>query len=586
MARPKQNVDAYGKSWSPIDIPNLEKAVKLYERLNYLQDHFAGSLSGSNKIMAQINEQAEIKQELEKTGIKLTEEQTKKVLELFRIRQAENKLANNSYGNITPQSTHLINRAQSITNNNGQTTLSMNNAGSFIAGAAQQHYAQRQMDNNLKYFQDIAKSMGRDPNSKMVSKLAENKTVNQLSESSGKFNTAASLIQVAANTFSKAVSTFSGLFFRGLHNQANVYEDTFTNISVRNGTTRGQYLKAQTRTPGMLNSMGLGNNVRVSDIQTMWNTLASQGIKVDLDSEKTLTRAIETAVTSTIVPYLNVSDEYFQQLVDQQPSLMKYVRGIGAATQEVSGNSVFVNKYLQDMIDNLAPMAAVAENTLGVQFAQMSGTYEALRSKGYSDALIGELYKGSASVYRDPLAALRSGNLDAQLAVVNGIANGIDFRDANQVSNQYLRSANFVANLTPEGKMSPIYAGASPTLLSTMGKVEMNERNISIEEAIAKGIETAEKTPRQADKKTEDYQNDVNNTLKQMQETELENLSTWLAAIYEQIGYWGDIVSVLLKGIAGVIGAKLIGGLFKGSRRFRSYRNRCRSCQWICKRSS
>jgi len=59
----KQNVDAFGKSWSPIDLPNLERAVKLYERLNYLQDHFAGSLSGTNKIMSQINEQAEIKEE-------------------------------------------------------------------------------------------------------------------------------------------------------------------------------------------------------------------------------------------------------------------------------------------------------------------------------------------------------------------------------------------------------------------------------------------------------------------------------------------------------------------------------------------
>ena len=29
MAR-KRNVDAYGKSWSPVDIPNLEKAVELY----------------------------------------------------------------------------------------------------------------------------------------------------------------------------------------------------------------------------------------------------------------------------------------------------------------------------------------------------------------------------------------------------------------------------------------------------------------------------------------------------------------------------------------------------------------------------
>ena len=26
----KRNVDAYGKSWSPFDIPNLERAIELY----------------------------------------------------------------------------------------------------------------------------------------------------------------------------------------------------------------------------------------------------------------------------------------------------------------------------------------------------------------------------------------------------------------------------------------------------------------------------------------------------------------------------------------------------------------------------
>ena len=79
MPRKKQNVEAYGKSWSPIDLPNLEKAIKLYERLNYLQDHFANSLSGSQAIMQQINEKTDIQNELQRLGIKLTEDQAKEV---------------------------------------------------------------------------------------------------------------------------------------------------------------------------------------------------------------------------------------------------------------------------------------------------------------------------------------------------------------------------------------------------------------------------------------------------------------------------------------------------------------------------
>lgn len=97
----KQNVDAFGKSWSPIDLPNLERAVKLYERLNYLQDHFAGSLSGTNKIMSQINEQAEIKEELQKLGIKHNEQELKQIIQLIQQRQNENRLMNTSYRGST-----------------------------------------------------------------------------------------------------------------------------------------------------------------------------------------------------------------------------------------------------------------------------------------------------------------------------------------------------------------------------------------------------------------------------------------------------------------------------------------------------
>ena len=91
MPRRKQNVDMYGKSWSPIDIPNLEKAVQLYERLNHLQNNFANSLAGSSKIWGQINEQADLQNELQKIGIKASKEQCEEILKDYceDIRQTE-----------------------------------------------------------------------------------------------------------------------------------------------------------------------------------------------------------------------------------------------------------------------------------------------------------------------------------------------------------------------------------------------------------------------------------------------------------------------------------------------------------------
>ena len=554
----KRNVDAYGKSWSPIDIPNLEKAIKLYERLNYLQDHFAGSLSSSNKIMAQINEQNEIQEELKKNGINLTEEECKKVLELFKIRQQENKLA--GMGKTLSGTSGIMQRAKSISNDNGQ-TLSMNNAGNFLAGVAQQRYTQRHMNENLKYFQDIAKQMGRDPNSKLTSKLAENKTVNELSKSAGKFNFAADIIQVAANTFSKAVSTFSGLFFRGLNKQANVYEDTFTNISVRTGTTRSQYFQNQIGTASNLYSSGLAGNIATSEVQEMWNRLAETG----MGQEKIFANALETVLTQKIVPYLDASDKYFQQLYNENPNLMKQIRGIGRATNELEGSSEVVTEHLQDLIKDVSPLATLANQELGVQLAKSTGMYQNLRKQGMTDYEIRQYMGSTYQVYTDPLAALKSGNIDQALAVVNMLGDHADMDDYGVNTEYLLRNSNWVSNLIPElsNGQSKLLSGILPSSVDNITRHRANMKNYDIEAAAAAGKAIADNIDLFGEKATDDYINDVNNTLKQIQSNELENLSTWLAAIYEQIGYWGDIVSVLLKGIAGVVGAKVIGGIGK-----------------------
>lgn len=556
MPRRKQNVEAYGKSWSPFDIPNLEKAVKLYERLNYLQDHFAGSLSGANKIMAQINEQTEIQEELKKNGINLTEAECKKVLELFKIRQQDNAALRQSQ--VLSASQLASTAGKNYTGyQSGRSVLNgaLNNAGSSYMNMRLQNDA----SSALRGAAISANKRGYTKGTAEYANYVNQYAADKMNGAADKYMKGANAIQLAADTFGKIVDVFGRLLKTGIENQKNVYEQTFTNIAVRTGMTRETYLKNELGTSNKLFSMGLGDNIKTSEVQKMWNTLANQG----LSQEQVLANAIDTVLTQTIVPYLDVTSSNFQYLVDQQPQLMKQVRGIGQASLAVSDNSVFVNKYLQDMIDNLSPMAALAENELGVQYAQISGTYANLRAQGLSDAEIGEAYKGAAQVYRDPLAALRSGNLDAQLAVINGVANEIDFRDSSQVNAEYLKGLNFVSNLTPEGKWSPIYAGMTNTLASVMTKVAFNERNPDIAKALAAGNDTADILNEIANRTTNNLTSGAYQTNKSLTETYLENIMTWVATISNQIGYWSEIISSILQGIAGIFGAKILGKLGK-----------------------
>lgn len=210
MAR-KRNIDAYGKSWSPIDIPNLEKAVKLYERLNYLQDHFAGSLSGSNKIMSQINERYDILNELQKMGIKLNEQQAKDILERLKIRQQENALAE--------KTNQIIDRSTLVNQNNGyKNTTNLNGMFSGFMGNAGQSYMNKRLENDASTaLRGAAISAGRKGYTKGTTEY--NQYVNEYASkkmegAAAKYETGANLIQVAADTFSKAVQTFGKLFFQ------------------------------------------------------------------------------------------------------------------------------------------------------------------------------------------------------------------------------------------------------------------------------------------------------------------------------------------------------------------------------------
>lgn len=582
MPRKKQNVEAYGKSWSPIDLPNLEKAIKLYERLNYLQDHFANSLSGSQAIMQQINEKTDIQNELQKLGIKLTEDQAKEVANLIKKRQEENQeldksnnLKKSTYGALTSDTVkNQYNRQQGYTRPDTsvyqQRSLQgfLNNASNIYTTGRQNKVYNQAVQSEINRI----KATGSIMSDADIQKAAElnikngkmgNEASQLLNKSAQGFSKGASVIQVAADTLLAGVNKLTNLFFAGVNKQSQVYEDTFTNISVRNRTTRSQYYDAQRGINDELQEQGLFNNVASSDVMQMWNTLASQGISINMESEESraqaTAKAIETVVTNTIVPYLNTSSASFQQFADQQPNLIKQVRGIGLTTQDISGSSIVANKYLQDMIDSLSPMGALAEQELGLQFAQMTGEYENLRAQGYSDALIGKLYSGAATMYNDPMAALNSGNLDLVMATANMIESGGDFRNAADVASAYNKSANFVSNLTPEGRLSSLYAGVTNTYLDVQGKTEMNERNADLNAAEEAGRQTAAQTEAKGNKAAEDLANDMNQTNQKLQELTMENISNEFATLKEFMGHWYDVIVTAIKGIAGTLAAGVIG---------------------------
>ena len=381
-------------------------------------------------------------------------------------------------------------------------------------------------------------------------------------------NLAAQGLQEAGELLQKGIRQLTSLFTTGINNQSNAYENTFTNISVRNGTTRSQYYGAQARVNNILGDMGLRNNIATSQVQEMWNTLASEGIKVDLTDQETTTRAIETILTNQIVPYLDMSSSYMQKLATDNPNLMKQVRGIGTSIQNVEGSNVVANDYLQNMMDSLSPMAELAEQEIGLQYADALGQLENLRNQGYSDSQIGELYNSLKTMVEDPYKALTSGDTLMSMTVADVIGSGKDLKDSGNMLRTYMYNLTGLANSVPEGNWSSLYGGI---LANNFGGgsaglwTTTNEKNISAYQSSQAGYSASSGVNSAASTATSAFTNDQNQTNKTLQNITLENLMNELSVINEWMGNWSTFIVNAIQGvgniIASVIGIKVGGSL-------------------------
>lgn len=386
---------------------------------------------------------------------------------------------------------------------------------------------------------------------------------------------AAQGLQTAGNILQAAGKTLYNIFRRGINKQSDAYENSFTNISVRNGTTRSQYYGAQANVNNVLSSMGLNENIGTSQVQEMWNTLASEGIKVDLTDQETTAKSIETILTNQIVPYLDMSSSYMQKLSDDNPTLMKQVRGIGTSIQNVEGSNVVANEYLQDMMNSLSPMAELANQEIGLQYADTLGQLENLRNQGYSDSQIGELYGNLKTMVDDPYAALTSGDTMQRITTANMLSSGADLHDSSAWLRQYMYSTTNMANQVPEGNWSSLYAGvlhSSLGGLSTSFWDTTNVKNINPWESSQAGYSARNGVNSAANTATESFRNNENQTNMTLQNITIENFMNELSVINEWLGNWTNVAVTAINGIKDIlitiatatIGSKLIGGKSSG----------------------
>lgn len=523
MPRRKQTYEAYGKVWSPVDIPNLEKAIRCLEKINDLSRNFADSLSGSEAISKQINDNFEAREELQKTGIKLNEEQTKQVLKELKARQQNNDELDDANDKLRK-------------NNN----ITWSNVGSTYADAKYKRYVQ----NN--------------PNASDA----------QLNKAASKFLLAGDVMQIAADTLHNSINTIVSVFTSGLEAQRNIYNSTFQNVSVRTGTTRSTYYANQRALPSTLQSQGLYNNVKVSEVMDMWNKLADIG----MNQEQMFTNALDSVITAKIVPYLDVTSRDVNILNTRlDGSFIKQIRGINQASLDLAGNNFTTQELLQTLVDQVQPMSDESLQNLTKGSAELSALINKLTPEYGADAAMSiatQLYKYQK--YSDEV--MRSGTPIEKQGYISMYQAGRNPYDMSQLND--IAALDIYGSYYQWAQRFPGYTDARSGLMTSYGANAIGANRdilMGTYNAINKGI-TPYSLWQSTEIKDEDWKkyyqnalnnlaNDQNQTEKTLQETLLENMSTDLAIWAQQSGIFYDVVKTALTSIIGLLGSLLVNGI-------------------------
>lgn len=359
--------------------------------------------------------------------------------------------------------------------------------------------------------------------------------------------------------------------------QASVYRDTYTNVSVRTGINRQTYYDNQWNLNNRLSSLGLRDNVRSSEVQTMWNSLANTG----MNESQMFATAIDNVVTNKIVPYLDTTSQEFNLLNTRlNNDFVKDIRGINKANLEIAGNNYVTESLLNTIIDKVQPMSDEALQNLALGSTEITSFVNTLMSKGYNrDTAVSYATKYfQAQEYGDQM--LSSGSTADKLFITDIMTNPnlnlYDLDDATNIMALYgNRVLEFAGNLG--GYSSSTNGIVTNKVAHSLGYTygdfsnayKLLDEGLTFTDIANNTSLTPAQISAYSNQATSTFASGQNQTIEELQSVTLENFMNELAVMYETLGLTGPIIVSAIEGLGNILitwlGANLIGKFFGGS---------------------
>lgn len=442
----------------------------------------------------------------------------------------------------------------------------ISNISSGKLGSAFSSLASRRSNMRIANAENIMNDLTQQYKEGKISRNAFQAGIRQQTQAINKFSASVTLFQTVGNVFQGFLDAFVKKFDEGMNRILDSYERTFTNQAVMTGISTREYQNWQNETVRQLEQQGLKNNIAISDIMETTNQFVTDGIT---NFTKASQMGQTAAIGKVLAPYLTQNTEAFESMsIALGPDFSKAMMGMQKYVSTETGSSRFISKNLNAIIDKMEPIVMASNKQLmgDEEWTQL----EMLMQNGYTESEAMELVSEAMDTIRNPSGAISNGSTLQAMQVAAG-----RYTDVSQyIAGRLGDAASLLTGTTGLGRSAAaeaIGAGYKSYLQSD----EQNYKQARI--AAQYAVEDALRSPTGASTKraTQSFQdqmvklaNDNLQTMKKLETNYLENISTYLATIVENIpttwevirGVGSAIVSALLMWAGSKIFNSLTGG--------------------------
>lgn len=391
-----------------------------------------------------------------------------------------------------------------------------------------------------------------------------------LDASAGKLKAASAVFDTTVSVLRKTVQIWSNRFFGGMEKIINTYEDTFQNQAVMTGISQQEYFDYQNDQVKKLDDLGLKNNVAISDVMESTNQFVSKGIT---NFSEAAEMGQTAAIGKVLAPYLDQQSDAFISLSQSMgPKFTKSIMGMSEYVSNQTGQSRFITKNLDSIVDSMQYMTLAARKDLmsDDELAKIEALTKPVSEGGSNFTMEQAMnyWTTKQDVSTDRYKAMNSGNMTEQILAATALTGeDIDkkFADLAQTfySNSDLNSINgqmaVGATLDSTGAGSIFgYNNLSQDALNNLDTI----MNGNFTKSSGDDDNSDENAESSYEKKFEKLSNDQLQTTIDMKKILEKNISTKLATLAQKYpdtyNVLKDMGSTMIGTLTGFLGGKFI----------------------------